>query len=75
MPEKKTEQKNWRFTPQILSELEELCQIEMRSKQNMVEVLIHRDFEKKKRLERVTQLDRLKVKEDCDDSNDPGNSL
>ena len=73
MAETKTTQKNWRFTPQILSELDELCQIEMRSEQNMVEVLIHRDFEKMKRLERVAHLDRLDVKEDCDVSDDPGN--
>jgi hypothetical protein len=70
MAETKITQKNWRFTQQILSELEELCQLEMRSEQNMVEVLIHRDFEKKMRLQRVANLDRLDVKEDSDD---PGN--
>lgn len=53
MPETKTEQKNWRFTPQILSELDEIRQIEMRSEQNMVEVLIHREFERVQRLKRV----------------------
>lgn len=53
MPETKTEQKNWRFTPQILSELDELRQIEIRSEQNMVEVLIHREFERVQRLKRV----------------------
>lgn len=73
MPETKTIQKNWRFTPEILSELEDLCLVEMRSEQNMIEVLIHRDFEKKKRLERVAYLDRLDVKEECDASNVPGN--
>lgn len=53
MPETKTEQKNWRFTPQILSELDEIRQIEMRSEQNMVEVLIHREYERVQRLKRV----------------------
>lgn len=45
MGEAKTEQKNWRFRPQILSELSALCHKEVRSEQNMVEVLIHRAYE------------------------------
>jgi hypothetical protein len=52
MPEIKSEQKNWRFTPQIISELGELCIREMRSEQNMIEVLIHREFERIHRLNR-----------------------
>mgnify|MGYP005812267665 CR=1 FL=1 len=57
MSETKTEQKNWRFTPQILSELSELCTREMRSEQNMIEVLIHREFERVQRLKRCIAKD------------------
>jgi len=44
MEEKKTIQKNWAFTPSIISELEALCKKERRSMQNMVEVLIDNAF-------------------------------
>lgn len=45
MKETKTEQKNMRFKPEILSELKFLCEKEMRSEQNMIEVLIHQAYE------------------------------
>jgi len=44
MAETKTVQKNWRFSPEIISELEALCKKERRSEQNMVEVLIDNAF-------------------------------
>jgi len=72
MAETKIIQKNWKFTPQILSELDEIRQLEMRSEQNMVEVLIHREYLKKRRLERCAPLDRLDIQEDCEDQNDNG---
>lgn len=40
MAETKTIQKNWSFSPEIISELEALCKKHRRSAQNMVEVLI-----------------------------------
>lgn len=42
MAETKTIQKGWRFSPEIIAKLEELCAYEIRSEQNMVEVLIDR---------------------------------
>jgi len=42
MGEQKTIQKNWTFKPATIQELEAICASEMRSQQNMVEVLIHR---------------------------------
>lgn len=44
MAETKTVQKNWSFSPEIISELEALCKKERRSQQNMVEVLIDNAF-------------------------------
>jgi hypothetical protein len=44
MAETKTVQKNWRFSPEIITELEALCKKERRSEQNMVEVLIDNAF-------------------------------
>ena len=46
MAETKTIQKGWRFTSKTVSELEDICAKEMRSEQNMVEVLIHDRFVK-----------------------------
>ena len=46
MAETKTVQKTWAFSPQIISELEVIRLREMRSQQNMVEVLIHERFVK-----------------------------
>ena len=40
----KTVQKTWGFTPEIISELEVIRLKEMRSQQNMVEVLIHEAY-------------------------------
>ena len=45
MKEIKTKQKGWRFKPEILSELKFICEKEMRSEQNMIEVLIHQAYE------------------------------
>jgi hypothetical protein len=44
MAETKTVQKNWSFSPEIISELEALCKKHRRSAQNMVEVLIDNAF-------------------------------
>ena len=57
MPENKTIQKGWRFTPETIAQLEEICKKEIRSEQNMVEVLINREFERIQRLKRVTPLE------------------
>lgn len=46
--EAKTEQKNLRFSPEILTELDTLCERERRSANNMIEVLIHEAFLKQK---------------------------
>lgn len=46
MAETKTKQKNWRFTPQILKELDDLCNLNLRSQQNMIEVLIHQEHDR-----------------------------
>ncbi|PKO03079.1 MAG: hypothetical protein CVU43_04670 [Chloroflexi bacterium HGW-Chloroflexi-5] len=44
MAETKTVQKGWRFTPEIAAKLEKISKNELRSEQNMVEVLIHERF-------------------------------
>ena len=44
MAETKTLQKNWKFTPEIIAELDQICFEQRRSAQNMVEVLIHNEF-------------------------------
>jgi len=46
MAETKSIQKTWSFTPEIIAELEVIRLREMRSQQNMVEVLIHDRFVK-----------------------------
>lgn len=46
MAETKTIQKGWRFTPEIIFELKTLSEREMRSEQNMIEVLIHKEYER-----------------------------
>lgn len=53
MAENKTIQKGWRFTPETIAQLEEICRKEIRSEQNMVEVLINREYERIQRLKRV----------------------
>jgi len=45
MAETKTIQKGWRFSPQTIEELTELCEREKRSETNMVEVLIERAYQ------------------------------
>jgi hypothetical protein len=61
MKERKTKQKNMSFTPQILSELEEICAKEMRSEQNMVEVLIHDRFVKTQLIQNAVDAEKGQV--------------
>ena len=61
MAETKTIQKGWRFSPQTISELEHICAMEMRSEQNMVEVLIHDRFVKTQLIQSAADAEKVQA--------------
>ena len=59
MTDKKTVQKNWRFSPETIMRLQALCEWERRSEANMVEVLIDRAFQSFQTIKLVNKIESI----------------